>query len=86
MAFIGGIAAISGAYLAGFLVTGGVFFMLLNQISGIAQYWDVLTGLLLVATVVLQPDGIAVKNQEIKEAIRARVRSRKPARPSFVES
>jgi len=86
VAFIGGIAAISGAYLAGFLVTGGVFFMLLNQISGIAQYWDVLTGLLLVATVVLQPDGIAVKNQEIKEAIRARVRSRKPARPSFVES
>ena len=75
VAFIGGIAAISGAYQAGFLVTGGVFFVLLNQISGIAQYWDVLTGLLLVVTVVLQPDGIALKNQEIKNAIRTRLRA-----------
>lgn len=78
LAFIGGIGAISGAYQAGFLVTGGVFFVLVNKISGAAEYWDVLTGLLLIATVVTQPDGIALKNQEIKNALLAR-RARRQA-------
>lgn len=78
LTFIGGIAAISGAYIAGFLATGGVFFVLLNQISGIGGYWDALTGLLLIATVVTQPDGIALKNQELKAALRTRLRRATP--------
>jgi branched-chain amino acid transport system permease protein len=80
MAFIGGIASVSGALQAGFLSSGGVLYVLLNNISGISKYWDVVMGVLLVATVVTQPDGIAIKNMQLRAALVRAVGRRRPVR------
>lgn len=72
VAFIGGIAAVSGAFQAGLIVNGGVLYLLLNQIGGIARYWNLAAGVLLILTVVTQPDGVALKNIEIKRLLRAK--------------
>jgi branched-chain amino acid transport system permease protein len=79
LAFIGGIASVSGAFTAGLMTSGGVVYVLLNTIGGISPYWVTLTGLLLVLTVISQPDGVAVKNIQVKAALRARFRHRRTA-------
>jgi branched-chain amino acid transport system permease protein len=58
--YIGGIATVSGAVVAGIIVNGGILFVLLQNIGGIASWWTVLSGVLLVATAVTQPDGVSV--------------------------
>jgi ABC-type branched-subunit amino acid transport system permease subunit len=60
IAYIGGIASVSGAVAAGVIVNGGVLYVLLSNIGGIATWWLVISGATLMLTVVTQPDGIAV--------------------------
>jgi hypothetical protein len=43
-------------------------YVLLNQIGGIDKYWATLTGVLLIVTVVGQPDGIAISNSRLLAA------------------
>jgi branched-chain amino acid transport system permease protein len=74
VAFIGGVASVSGAYMAGLVASGGVVYLLATDISGISEYWYTLTGVLLVLTVVTQPDGMAAKNMELKDFLAARLR------------
>jgi branched-chain amino acid transport system permease protein len=73
LVFIGGIASVSGAVVAGTLTSGGIAFVLLNEINGASKYWDVLAGAVLILTVVSQPDGIALKNIEIKASVKRRL-------------
>jgi ABC-type branched-subunit amino acid transport system permease subunit len=68
LAYIGGIASVSGALQAGVLTSGGLMYVLLNQIGGIDKYWATLTGVLLIVTVVGQPDGIAISNSRLLAA------------------
>ncbi len=65
LVYIGGIASVSGALLAGVMATGGISYALISQVSALDRYWLVLTGLTLLLTVVTQPDGIAVTNQRL---------------------
>lgn len=74
VAFVGGIASVSGAFTAGLMASGGLVYVLLNEIGGISSYWQVITGVLLILTVVTQPDGVALKNIEIKAALMTRLR------------
>ena len=87
VAFIGGVAAISGAYTAGIVSSGGVVYVLASHIEGLSQYWYTLTGVLLVFTVVTQPDGMAIKNMEIRDAIGSRLANivRGPERAADVD-
>jgi branched-chain amino acid transport system permease protein len=78
LAFIGGIASVSGAVVAGILTSGGIAFVLLNEINGASEYWDVLAGAVLILTVVSQPDGIALKNIEIKASVKRLLSGRLP--------
>jgi branched-subunit amino acid ABC-type transport system permease component len=73
LVFIGGIASVSGAFAAGMLTSGGIVFVLLNQIEGFSHYWDVFAGALLILTVVTQPDGLALKNMELRVAAKRRL-------------
>jgi ABC-type branched-subunit amino acid transport system permease subunit len=58
--YIGGIATVGGAIAAGVIVNGGVLYVLLSNVGGIASWWLVISGLGLLLTAVTQPDGIAV--------------------------
>lgn len=60
VAYIGGIATVGGAIAAGVIVNGGVLYVLLSNVEGIASWWLVISGVALLLTAVTQPDGIAV--------------------------
>jgi ABC-type branched-subunit amino acid transport system permease subunit len=83
LAYIGGIACVSGALQAGLLTTGGVLYVLLQQIGGLDKYWQMLTGALLVLTIVTQPDGIAVANSRMLSALARRLRRGSAADKEF---
>ena len=58
--YIGGIATVGGAIAAGVIVNGGVLYVLLSNVGGIASWWLVHLRPGLLVTAVTQPDGIAV--------------------------
>jgi ABC-type branched-subunit amino acid transport system permease subunit len=58
--YIGGIATVSGAVIAGLIVNGGLLYVWLNQFGGVSSWWTVLSGVLLVMTAITQPDGVSV--------------------------
>ncbi len=59
-AYMGGISSVTGAVVGGILVTNGLMFTVLQQWFGISQnYTQVIGGLGLILTLVLNPDGIA---------------------------
>ncbi len=60
IAYLGGIASVSGAVVGGLLVAGGVGFTALDQWFGVGdEYTLFLSGLGLVVTAVLRPEGVA---------------------------
>jgi branched-chain amino acid transport system permease protein len=71
--YIGGIATVSGAVVAGIIVNGGVLYVVLNHIGGISAWWTTLSGVLLVATAVTQPDGVSVAWAQAYARIRKRM-------------
>jgi branched-chain amino acid transport system permease protein len=81
--YIGGIACVSGAVIAGLIASGGVLFTLLTGIGSLTEYWTLITGVALVATALSQPDGVAVKNMQILAALRGRLRERGPTDPDL---
>jgi branched-chain amino acid transport system permease protein len=60
VAYLGGITSVSGAVTAGVTATAGVMFYGLNQVFGGMGRWEVLIGgVLLIATAITNPEGIA---------------------------
>ncbi|MFT4042416.1 MAG: branched-chain amino acid ABC transporter permease/ATP-binding protein [Gordonia sp. (in: high G+C Gram-positive bacteria)] len=56
--YLAGVTCVSGAVLAGIMGTGGVLFVLLDRVANIGDYYPVITGILLVFTVITNPEGI----------------------------
>lgn len=79
LAFIGGISSVGGAFQAGLLTSGGVLFVAVNQLGDLSKYYAIATGLLLIVTVVTQPDGIAVQNARAKTAVMSWIGSKMPS-------
>lgn len=60
VAYLGGITSIGGAVVGGAMASGGVVFYLLQHYAGVAKEFELLVGGVgLVATVVLNPGGVA---------------------------
>jgi branched-chain amino acid transport system permease protein len=77
IAYIGGIASISGAVVAGIVAPGGVVYVWLTGALGSGGNWYVLiSGVGLVWTVIQQPDGVAIFNQRLAQQLMARIRGR----------
>ncbi|MFI2760671.1 ABC transporter permease [Streptomyces echinatus] len=60
-AYLGGITSISGAVVAGLLAPGGLFFVFFDRAVDMGEYYLLVSGLGLVLTAVLNPNGIADK-------------------------
>jgi branched-chain amino acid transport system permease protein len=85
LVYIGGVATVSGAVVAGISANGGVLFLFLtNQISGYPKYMEMIAGGLLILTVILQPDGVVVAvRRDLGRLIRlVKSRTGRPAAPS----
>lgn len=75
--YIGGIATVRGAVFAGVITTGGVLYTWLSQSSaGIDSWWVVISGVLLLVTVVTQPNGAVIATEQSIALLRARLRQR----------
>lgn len=57
-AYLGGVARISGALVGGLLVPGGLLFTALGRVAGLEDKATLISGLALVAVVVLAPEGV----------------------------
>jgi branched-chain amino acid transport system permease protein len=59
VAYVGGIATVSGALVGGALVGGGIVFTVLEHVAGLGRYQPFVAGVGLVAAAVALPDGLA---------------------------
>ncbi|NKY43708.1 ABC transporter permease subunit [Nocardia cerradoensis] len=57
--YVAGVTSITGAILAGLMAPGGVVYLLVDRFLHIGDYYAVLSGILLIITVMTNPDGIA---------------------------
>ncbi|MEE3849592.1 branched-chain amino acid ABC transporter permease/ATP-binding protein [Gordonia sp. LSe1-13] len=56
--YLAGVTSISGGVLSGLLGTGAVFYLVLDQLFGGTEYYQVIVGLALVVMVLFNPEGI----------------------------
>ena len=56
--YLAGITCVSGGILAGVMGAGGIMFIFLDRVANIGEYYSVITGILLVVTVIASPEGI----------------------------
>jgi branched-subunit amino acid ABC-type transport system permease component len=86
IAYIGGIASITGAMIAGVAAAGGVLYIALSSsIPGYSSYFTAVSGVLLIITVLAQPDGAAPLVQAQFAELRQRLR-RRPGGTNTAES
>jgi branched-subunit amino acid ABC-type transport system permease component len=71
--YIAGIASLGGGLLVVFLAAGGIGWTFLDHFSFLTQWQDLLSGVVLLLTVVLNPDGIAVGFQRQVSYFRRRL-------------
>ncbi|CAJ63675.1 MULTISPECIES: ABC transporter permease [Frankia] len=61
LVYIGGVSVVSGAIFAGLAAEGGVFYLLVQDaIGSVARYYGLASGLLLLLTIVANPDGAVI--------------------------
>ncbi len=81
-AYLGGIASVTGAVIAGTLVAGGVGFTFLDKFLGVGdEYTFLLGGLGLILTAVLNPEGIVGAFRATGELIRHKLAVRRGRSP-----
>ncbi|WP_431941779.1 ABC transporter permease subunit [Nocardia grenadensis] len=59
--YVAGITSITGGILAGVMAPGGILYLLVDRFLHVGDYYAILSGALLVVTVLANPDGIASK-------------------------
>ncbi len=80
--YLAGVTSISGGILAGVLGAGGIVFTLLNSAISLGEWYAVISGILLVFTVIRNPEGIVGPIHEQIAWLRARLRRGRPAAPA----
>jgi ABC-type branched-subunit amino acid transport system ATPase component/branched-subunit amino acid ABC-type transport system permease component len=58
-AYLAGVTSVSGGLLGGILTSGGLVFVYLNNVVSFGSWYDVITGILLILTVIFYPEGLA---------------------------
>ncbi|HEY9314847.1 branched-chain amino acid ABC transporter permease/ATP-binding protein [Williamsia sp.] len=56
--YLAGVTCVSGGILAGIMGAGGILFIFLDRVANVGEYYAVITGILLVVTVITNPEGI----------------------------
>ncbi|MCW2546283.1 MAG: transporter [Mycobacterium sp.] len=71
-AYMAGITALSGGLLGGVIASGGILFIALDRAISLGSWYDTITGIGLVLTVILNPEGIVGPFHELAEKLRTR--------------
>jgi ABC-type branched-subunit amino acid transport system ATPase component/branched-subunit amino acid ABC-type transport system permease component len=80
--YLAGVTSVSGGILAGVLGAGGIVFTLLNSAISLGEWYAVISGILLVFTVIRNPEGIVGPVHEQIAWLRARLRRGRRAAPA----
>jgi ABC-type branched-subunit amino acid transport system ATPase component/branched-subunit amino acid ABC-type transport system permease component len=81
-AYLAGVTSVSGGLLAGILADGGLLFVYLNGLVNFGSWYDVVTGVLLVLTVIFNPEGLARGFHKLAERWQPAKRGAAPHRPA----
>lgn len=73
--YLAGITSVSGGILAGFLTSGGLLYLAIDEVIPTDSWYDVLAGIALVLTVIRNPEGIVGPVQRLIERRRSADRS-----------
>ncbi|MFW0786969.1 branched-chain amino acid ABC transporter permease/ATP-binding protein [Gordonia sp. CPCC 206044] len=76
--YLAGVTSVSGAMLAGIMGAGGILFVFLDRVANIGEYYSVITGILLVITVIANPEGIVCDIYRRIDQVRARFGKSEP--------
>ncbi|MFC4945800.1 ABC transporter permease [Pseudonocardia sp. GCM10023141] len=77
LVYIGGVAVVSGAVLAGIAANGGILYLFLTErFPDYPQYVELISGILLVATVMGHPDGATVAARDAIGWARSKITGR----------
>jgi ABC-type branched-subunit amino acid transport system permease subunit len=74
-AYVGGITSVTGAFIAGTVIPGGILITLIEEIIYVGQYQAIIAGALLMANAVAAPQGIGGMLQERRRASKGRGRA-----------
>jgi ABC-type branched-subunit amino acid transport system ATPase component/branched-subunit amino acid ABC-type transport system permease component len=77
-AYLAGITSVWGGINAGIIASSGIVFIALDRWVDLGEWFQVITGVLLVATIIAHPEGIASGGHELADRL-ARWRSRRPS-------
>jgi ABC-type branched-subunit amino acid transport system ATPase component/branched-subunit amino acid ABC-type transport system permease component len=81
-AYLAGVTSVSGGLLAGVLADGGLLFVYLNGLVNLGSWYDVVTGVLLIITVIFNPEGLARGFHKLAERWQPSKRAVAPRRPA----
>ncbi|MCW2900105.1 MAG: cysA1 [Streptosporangiaceae bacterium] len=70
--YLTGITSVSGGILAGFSATGGLLFVVIDELVGTGGWYVVVSSVLLVITVIMNPEGVVGPAHQRLAAVRAR--------------
>ncbi|MET7767896.1 branched-chain amino acid ABC transporter permease/ATP-binding protein [Nocardia sp. NPDC005366] len=84
--YIAGITCVSGGLLAGIIGSGGVLFIFMDRELHLGEYYSIISGILLVLTVVRYPEGLAGHMHQYSAWIRRRLRRNHPTEPKRAAS
>ncbi|MFJ8816353.1 ABC transporter permease subunit [Amycolatopsis thermoflava] len=80
--YLAGITSVSGGILAGFTATGGLVFVIVDVVVGTGGWYVVVSSVLLVLTVIMNPEGIVGPAHQKLAQVRARREPPAPERPA----
>ncbi|MFE4499159.1 ATP-binding cassette domain-containing protein [Rhodococcus sp. NPDC056743] len=72
VAYLAGVTCVSGGILAGVMGAGGIMFIFLDRVANVGSYYAVITGILLVVTVIMNPEGIISEVHKMVDYLRRR--------------
>jgi branched-chain amino acid transport system permease protein len=81
LVYIGGIAVVGGAVVAGVIANGGILYVALSQFGGLDSWWSIMAGLGLLVTALTQPDGAMIAWKKQGEWIMRKLRRDHGATP-----
>jgi ABC-type branched-subunit amino acid transport system ATPase component/ABC-type branched-subunit amino acid transport system permease subunit len=83
-AYLAGITSVSGGIVAGVIAAGGIFYLLLDRLISLGNWYATLSGVGLILTVILNPEGLVGPMHEL--AARLRLRRAAPPPPEAAPS
>jgi ABC-type branched-subunit amino acid transport system ATPase component/branched-subunit amino acid ABC-type transport system permease component len=77
--YLAGVTSVSGGVLAGVMAPGGLLFILLDKAVNLGSWYDVVSGIALILTVLTNPEGLAHGVHKIGDRWQAMTRDRRVA-------